>query len=62
MCIPHGMTGSVSNGYIKESGPKKSIKKVSQDVFEKGDPNFVDERIEAYTPKKKKSFFASLFE
>ncbi len=29
--------------------------------FEKGDPNFVDERTSAYSPKKKGSFFDNFF-
>jgi len=44
MCIPHGAAGSKSNGYVKTTS-KKSVKRVSQDIFEKGDPNFIDERI-----------------
>lgn len=62
MCIPHGATGTKSNGFVKKSRPQKSIKKVSQREFEKGDPNFKDERTKSYEPKKEKSFFASLFE
>ncbi|MBE0514888.1 MULTISPECIES: hypothetical protein [Sulfurimonas] len=62
MCIPHGAMGSVDNGYVKEDKPKKSIKRVSQEVFEKGDPNFVDERVKPYEPqKKKKGLLESLF-
>jgi hypothetical protein len=61
MCIPHGAMGSVSNGFVKEDKPKKSIKRVSQDVFEKGDPNFVDERKTENKPKKEKGFLSSLF-
>jgi len=61
MCIPHGATGTVSNSFVKEKRPQKSIKRVSQDEFEKGDPDFVDERTEAYKPKEEKSFLASLF-
>jgi hypothetical protein len=61
MCIPHGMSGTVSNGFVKKSKPQKSIKRVSQKEFEKGDPNFIDERKEVYTPKEKESFFSSLF-
>jgi len=57
MCIPHGAAGSKSNGFVPEDKPKKHIKKVSQDQFEKGDPDFVDERTSEYIPKKKKSFF-----
>lgn len=61
MCIPHGMSGTPSNGFVKKSKPQKSIKRVSQKEFEKGDPNFIDERKEVYTPKEKESFFSSLF-
>ncbi|MEN4053408.1 MULTISPECIES: hypothetical protein [Sulfurimonas] len=60
MCIPYGVMSSKDNGYV-ETKPKKHIKKVSQREFEKGDPDFVDEGIEAYTPKKKGSFFDNLF-
>jgi hypothetical protein len=62
MCIPHGATGTKSNGYI-DIKAKKHIKKVSQDIFEKGDPNFVDERSSEYIkPKEKKSFLSFLFD
>ncbi len=44
MCIPRGAGGSRSNGYVDDTKPKKHVKKVPQDIFEKGDPNFVDER------------------
>ena len=57
MCIPHGATGSKSNGFVKKERPQKHIAKVSQEQFEKGDPNFVDERTSEYEPKKKGSFF-----
>lgn len=60
MCIPHGASISKDNGYV-EKKPKKHIAKVSQDIFEKGDPNFVDERVEKDEPKSKKSIFGSLF-
>jgi len=62
MCIPHGATGSKSNGFVKEDKPKKHIKRVSQREFEKGDPDFVDERKTTYTPKTKKSFFSELLD
>lgn len=53
MCIPHGVMGSKSNGFVKKTKPKKHVVRVSQDQFEKGDPNFVDERIiEEVTDKK----------
>ena len=62
MCIPHGAMRSKDNGYIKEK-PKKHITRVSQKQFEKGDPDFIDERTSKYEAKKKKtSFFDSLFE
>jgi Zn-finger nucleic acid-binding protein len=62
MCIPHGAKSSKDNGYV-EIEPKKHIKRVSQKEFEKGDPNFVDERTSAYEPKKKKtSFFEKLMD
>jgi len=61
MCIPHGVKGSKSNGYIKETKKKKHITRVSQNMFEKGDPDFVDERTIAYEPKKKSSFFDEIF-
>jgi len=56
MCIPHGATTSKSNGYVEEK-PKKSLKRVSQEQFEHGDPDFVDERIKKDEPKKKSSIF-----
>jgi len=62
MCIPHGAMRSKDNGYIKEEKPKKHIQRVAQDIFEKGDPDFVDERTSTYIPKRKSSFFSSLFE
>lgn len=62
MCIPHGATRTKSNGFVKKERVKKSVKRVSQDEFEKGDPDFVDERTSPYEPKKKSSFFSSLFE
>jgi len=62
MCIPHGALGSKSNGFVKEDKPKKHIKRVSQDQFEKGDPDFVDERVTVYVPKTKKSFFSNLLD
>jgi hypothetical protein len=62
MCIPHGASMPTSSGYAKEEKPKKHIEKVSQEQFEKGDPNFVDERnTEDESKNKKKSFFEFLF-
>ena len=60
MCIPLGATAGISNGFIKQK-KSKHIKKVSQDQFEKGDPNFIDERIVSEDKKDKRSFFESLF-
>ena len=60
MCIPHGAVGGKSNGFEKEDKPKKHITRVSQREFEKGDPDFVDERTSLYEPKKKESFLDTL--
>ena len=62
MCIPHGAVGGKSNGFVKEEKPKKHIQRVSKEKFEKGDPDFVDERTSGYEAKKKESFLESLFE
>jgi hypothetical protein len=62
MCIPHGATGAKANGFVKKDRTKKHIEGVSKSEFEKGDPDFIDERIETYKPKKKESFFTSFFE
>jgi hypothetical protein len=60
--MPHGSGGKRDSGYI-EIKPKKHIKRVSQSVFEKGDPDFIDERKDMYIkPEVKKSFFSSLFD
>jgi len=61
MCIPHGVVRTIDNGYEKEKKPAKHVKRVSQREFEKGDPDFVDERTSKYMPKKKESFFDKLF-
>ena len=61
MCIPHGAMGGKDNGFVKEDKPKKPIVRVSQQEFEKGDPDFIDERTSKYEPKTKKlSFFDAL--
>lgn len=60
MCIPHGATGSKDNGFVKEDKPKKHVARVSQAEFEKGDPDFVDERVSEYKPKKNESFLDTL--
>ena len=51
MCIPHGATRSKDSGFIKLK-IKKSIKRVSQEQFEHGDPDFIDERTSVYKSKK----------
>ena len=45
MCIPHGATITKDSGFVKKERPKKHVKRVSQDAFDHGDPDFVDERI-----------------
>ncbi|MDQ7060449.1 MAG: hypothetical protein Q9M43_04715 [Sulfurimonas sp.] len=62
MCIPHGASGGKSNGFEKVDKAKKHIKRISDAEFEKGDPDFIDERTSHYHPKKKETFFSSLFE
>ncbi|MEA3370372.1 MAG: hypothetical protein U9Q40_03460 [Campylobacterota bacterium] len=59
MCIPHGAMSSKDNGYIEEK-QKKHVTRVSQAEFEKGDPDFVDERVSEYKPKKNESFLDTL--
>ena len=64
MCIPHGATPNLNSGQRikREKTVIKSIPKVSQDQFEKGDPNFKDERTKKYSPetKEKKGWLESL--
>ena len=62
MCMPHGSKGVSSNIFVKEKKAPKHIQRVSQDQFEKGDPDFVDERTSECEPKKKTSFFDKLFQ
>ena len=59
MCIPHGAMGSRDSGYVDDK-PTKHVEKVSQREFEKGDPDFVDERTSEYKPKKKETFLETL--
>ena len=40
---------------------KKHVKKLSKAVYEKGDPDFVDERKKSDLPEKEESFFDFLF-
>ncbi len=60
MCIPHVPAGiSTHSIKVKE---KKHVQKVFKAEYEKGDPDFIDERTSVYIPKEKKdSFFASIF-
>ena len=60
MCMPHG-GGSKSNGFIKDDKHKKHIQRVSKEQFEKGDPDFIDERIAVHIPKKTKESIFSFF-
>lgn len=66
MCIPHGVAQSRdSGGRIKrDKSAFKSIPKVSKEQFEKGDPQFKDERVHPHKERKrssKKGWLASLF-
>lgn len=60
MCIPHGVSTVKSTPSVKKAKPKKSVAKVSKEQFEKGDPDFIDERSSKYKPEKKESFFDAL--
>lgn len=51
-----------SHTFDKEDKPHKHIKRISQAEFEKGDPDFVDERTKCDLPKKKETFLSSLFD
>lgn len=53
MCIPHGNISSKSNGFKKEKKEKKHISKPNEEMMKKGDPDFIDERIEKKIEKKK---------
>lgn len=61
MCMPHGAGTKTDSGYI-DTKPKKHIEKVSQNIFEKGDPDFVDERKLDKKTNEKKSFLSSIFD
>ncbi|MEJ2372287.1 MAG: hypothetical protein P8Y22_04740 [Sulfurimonas sp.] len=60
MCIPHG-TSTIKGEITIKDKPKKHIDKPSKNMFEKGDPNFVDERTKPSKETKKEGFFSSLF-
>ena len=57
MCMPHSRPASGTTTIKTKDRPKKHISKVSTEQFEKGDPDFIDERVEQYVPKVKKLFF-----
>ena len=60
MCIPHVPAGI--NSHTIKVKEKKHIEKVPEMEYEKGDPDFVDERTSPYKPKEEKtSFLNSLF-
>ncbi|MBU0721702.1 hypothetical protein KJ877_10195 [bacterium] len=62
MCLSHNAMAKKDSGYVDDS-PKKHIKRVSQNEFERGDPDFVDERTTPYKkPKEKKGFLESLLD
>ena len=62
MCIPHGASTTKSNGFIKTTKKvQKHISKPSEQMMKKGDPDFVDERTQPYTPKKSKGFLSKFF-
>lgn len=64
MCIPHGATANLNSGQRikREKTVIKSIPKVSKEQFERGDPDFKDERTSKYQAKTKetKGWLASL--
>ncbi len=60
MCMPHGSGVKQDNGYIKTK-EKKHIQRVSQDEFEHGDPNFVDERVSKNAQEKQSSLYERIF-
>lgn len=62
MCIPHGThTMKQSPSKIRKENKKKHIQMVSKDLFEHGDPDFIDERTIPYEQKKKKSWILRFF-
>ena len=62
MCIPHGASGSKSNGFVKEKRQPKSIKKPDEQMMKIGDPDFIDERISEYIPKDTRSLFTKFID
>ena len=62
MSIPRGLVHTQHHTFDKEDKEKKHIVRVSEMEFEHGDPDFVDERVDAHKLKEEKSFLDSLFE
>ena len=60
MCIPHGATGTKSNGFIKDDKPRKKVEKLPKAIFENGDPDYDGVVLEYVKPEPKKNFFAKL--
>ena len=54
MCIPHGVSGTKSAKAPKERVQRK-ITKVSQSVFEHGDPDYKDEMVKSHPVNPKKA-------
>ena len=52
MCVPHGSKLLNTGKTLKIEKRRKKISKMSDGIFEKGDPDFVDERTSIYIPKK----------
>lgn len=50
------------HSFEKDKEVHKHIRKLPDNVYENGDPNFVDERTKCDLPKKEKSFLSLLFE
>ena len=48
--------------FDKDEKEEKHIVRISDKQFEKGDPDFVDERVPAHKLYPEKSFLSSLFE
>jgi len=62
MCVPHGSKPLNTGKTLKTEKRRKKISKVSDDIFEKGDPDFIDERTSAYIPKKNLSLIDRFIE
>lgn len=62
MSIARGVVHAQHYTFDKKDKEKKHIVRVSQEKFENGDPNFIDERVAAHKLKEEKSFLSNLFE